>query len=221
MESTLVEIIKLYELFESENKSDVSKNNVLNFIAFLKNKVEVNSQNSEKYEGWRSYDRQTLMGMVIAYIGKMGRYADNYSRKAMSKTPLGSIEEFTYTIPLLQDESLTKSELIHKNGHAITTGTEIIKRLLKKKILTQFPDEKDKRSMRVKLTDSGKTALFASMPVTKNIATLATGILSNEELMQLLSTLKKLDVFHDNIHRNSKNIEVDELINLPEIKKSN
>lgn len=220
MESTLVEIIKLYESFESDNKSDSSKNNILNFIAFLNNKVDFKTEKKKKYEGWKSYDRQTLMGMVIAHLGKMGRYADNYSRKAMSKTPLGSIEEFTYTIPLLQNESLTKSELINKNGHAITTGTEIIKRLLKKNILTQFPDDKDKRSMRVKLTEPGKAALFASMSTTKDIATIATGILSNEELMQLLSTLIKLDVFHDNIHRNSKNVDLNELINLPEINKN-
>jgi len=223
MESTLVNIIKLYQDFELDIKSDQSRNNVLNFVAFLNNKIDTplkkESGKDYNYTGWQDFDRQVLMEMVTAYLGKMGRYADNYSRKAMPTTPLASIEEFTYTIPLLQDEDLCKSELIYKNGHAISTGTEIIKRLIKKKILIQFPDDKDKRSMRIKLSEYGRGALFSSMTVTKGIAKVATGILSTQELIQMLSSLKKLDQFHDGIHRNSKHLDLEELLESPELNK--
>ncbi len=220
MESTLVEIIKLYESFVEGIESDHTKNNMLNFVAFLNNQIEKKPSKIKKddsYKGWRAFDRQILMEMVTAYLGKMGRYADNYSRKAMPSTQLNSIDEFTYLIPLLEFESLSKSELINKNGHAISTGTEIIKRLIKKNYLVQFPDEKDKRSMKVKLSEIGKGALFSSMNVTKNIAKLATGILSNQELIQTLAVLKKLDVFHDDIHRNSKHQSLEELLMSEEI----
>lgn len=223
MESTLVEIIKLYQKFEAETHSSRSNNNLLNFIAFLNNRVDYSdsdkSNDKNHYKGWNDLNRQVLMEMVTAYLGKMGRYADNYSRKAMPTTQLSSIEEFTYTIPLLQETSLSKSELIYKNGHAISTGTEIIKRLIKKKILVQFPDDKDKRSMRIKLSEYGKGALFSSMTVTKGIAQVATGILSTPELIQMLSSLKKLNQFHDDIHRHSKHLSLDELLALPELNK--
>ncbi len=221
MESTLVDIIKLYQEFEKDINSDPSKNNTLNFLAFLNNKADQppSKKEGEDYTGWQDFDRQVLMEMVTAYLGKMGRYADNYSRKVMPTTQLASIEEFTYLIPLLKEESLSKSELIYKNGHAISTGTEIIKRLIKKEVLIQFKDDVDKRSMRIKLSDYGKGALFASMNVTKGIAKIATGILTTKELIQMLASLKKLDQFHDDVHRTEKQSTLEELLARPELNK--
>jgi hypothetical protein len=40
---------------------------------------------------------------------------------------------------------------------------------------------------------------------------LATGILSDQELISLVNTLKKLDEFHDHVFREGKQLEVEEL----------
>ncbi len=164
------------------------------------------------FESWKEFNRQTLAEMAVSYIGKMGRYVENYGRKALPTTQIPSIEEFTYLIVLLQFDGITKTELIQHNAHPITTGTEIIKRLIKKGFITQQDNPDDKRSVRVYLSEAGRGAIFSTTQATKAISTLATGILTDEELIFLSSTLKRLDLFHDKIHRESRQSELVEII---------
>ncbi len=214
MESTLVQIIRLYEDFKSEHSEKEGTNNLTSFIAYAQSMVGSSSNYSEEVntENWKKFSRKTLLEMTAALVGKMGRYIDNYSRKNMRTTPIGSVDEFTYLIPLLEFDSLSKSELIQMNGHAITTGTDIIKRLLKKDFLAEQIDPADKRSKRIKLSESGKMALFQSSETLNKLSVISAGILSNEELLQLVGMLQKLDRFHEDIHKDHKDLQLDDIL---------
>ncbi len=210
MESILVQIIQQYEAYKAQLGEQIQTESLAGFVFYMNRQLGDLPNNGVDFglESWENFDRQTLAEMVTAMIGKMGRYVDFYARKAMPNTMLSSLDEFTYLIVLLSEKSLTKTELIQHNAHQITTGTEIIKRLLSKGFIVQESDEHDKRSMRVSITELGKTALFSSASTTKQIAQLATNELTNEELFFLLNTLKKLDIYHDKIYRESKNVEL-------------
>jgi DNA-binding MarR family transcriptional regulator len=214
MESTLVQLIKQYEAYQLSIKDDLQQDSLTGFLVFMNSRLGLAGNNGIDFgiASWENFNRQTLMEMAGALIGKMGRYVDNYSRKSMPGTPVPSIEEFTYLIVLLQEESMIKSELINHNAHQITTGTEIIKRLLKKGYLQQTNDERDKRSVRVSITDQGRAAIYATATVTKSLAAIATGILSDEELLSLVGTLRKLDDFHKQIFHESKHLELEDLV---------
>ena len=214
MKSTLVQIIQQYELYKAELSDETQNESLSGFVQFMNRQLGNLPSNGVNFgkESWDNFDRQTLSEMATAMIGKMGRYVDYYSKKSMPKTMLSSLEEFTYLIVLLSEKDLSKTELILQNGHQITTGTEIIKRLMNKGFIAQESDVQDKRSVRVSLTDLGRTALFSTASTTKQIAKLAANKLSDDELIFLIGILKKLDRFHDNIFRTSKNDSLDEIM---------
>lgn len=214
MESTLVQIIKQYEEYQQAIKDDLQKDSLTGFLLFMNKRLGKTGNNGVDFgvSSWENFNRQTLTQMAGALIGKMGRYVDNYARKSMPKTQVASIEEFTYLIVMLQEQSMTKSELINHNAHQITTGTEIIKRLISKGYLEQTNDLKDKRSMRVSITDKGRAAVFSTASTTKSLSSIATGILNDEELLFLVNTLRKLDDFHKDIFQESKHLELEELV---------
>lgn len=221
MESTLVQLIKHFEDYKVQLEGKADHESMTGFLLYLNTLMgqqpPVPSREAG-FEGWQHFNRQTLAEMAVSYIGKMGRYVENYSRKELPQTQVPSIEEFTYLIVLLQFDGITKTELIQHNAHPITTGTEIIKRLIRKGFITQQDNPDDKRSVRVYLSDAGRMAIFSTTEATKAISTLATGILSDEELIFLSTTLKRLDIFHDKIQREARQMELVEIIDkyLPE-----
>lgn len=214
MESTLVQLIKQYEEYRLGIKDDLQGDSLSGFLLFMNKRLGQVGNNGIDFgiSSWDNFNRQTLVEMASAYVGKMGRYVDNYARRSMPKTQVASIEEFTYLIVLLKEKSMTKTELINHNAHQITTGTEIIKRLIAKGYLEQTNDLKDKRSVRVSITERGKVAIYSTADVTKSLSSIATGILTDEELLFLVNTLRKLDEFHKEIFHESKQLELKELV---------
>lgn len=214
MESTLVQIIKEYERFKQHAGDERDADNLSKFVSFLTDQIDTKPKFSEEIsiENWQNFNRKTLLEMSVAYIGKMGRYVDNYSRKNLPNTPIGSVEEFTYMIVLLEFPQITKSDLIKRNGHAVTTGTDIIKRLLKKSFVQQIPNPNDKRSYMIELTEAGKGALFASSETMNQLSVIGAGVLSNAELVQLVGMLQKLDAFHEGVHEKHKSLDLGEII---------
>lgn len=215
MDSTLVQLIKHFEDYKVQLEGKVDNESLTGFMVYLNTifgQQPVSVHSGIGFDSWQHFNRQTLAEMAVSYVGKMGRYVENYSRREMPNTLVPSIDEFTYLIVLLQQDGITKSELIQHNAHPITTGTEIIKRLQKKGFIVAQDNPDDKRSVRVFLTDAGRAAIFSTSEATKAISTIATGILSDEELIALSTILKKLDQFHDKIHRENRQLEVHDII---------
>lgn len=215
MESTLVQIIRNYEAYKLGLLKEVNDDTMTGFIMYLNGNLGKMDTNKAGVgvEGWDNFNRKTLEEIAGSTLGKLGRYVDHYSRKVIPLTALGSIDEFTYLINLMQFESLTKTELIQNNLHPITSGTEVIKRLLKKEFISQIKDEKDKRSVRVKITDLGKRVLFGSFEKLNMITKIVSAKLTDEELIQFVNLLKKLDAFHLKIFKESKNKQMEEILN--------
>lgn len=217
MDSTLIQLVKHFETYQLTSKDDFQGESLSGFVLYLNQQLagELTTEAQRLTpDSWKSFDRDNLEEMAAAYLGKMGRFTDNYCRKTMPNTALATIDEFTYLIALMQFPSMTKSELIAHNVHQITTGTEIIKRLISKGFIAQMDDLHDKRSVRVSITEAGKIALFSSTNEIKQIAHIATGVLSNEELIQLVATLKKLELFHNEVYKSNKLLGLKELIEI-------
>jgi DNA-binding MarR family transcriptional regulator len=152
---------------------------------------------------------------VEVEIGKMvvfiNRYAKHLIKKGLQDFPELVNEDFTYLYSLMSCESMTKMQLIEKNIHEKPTGLEVIKRLLKHKIIDEKDDAKDKRSKRVFLTEKGKGIFFQTLEQMNKVSHLITGKLSLAEKQQLFSLLKKLDDFHNPIFLEQKHKTINEL----------
>ncbi|RZJ87220.1 MAG: MarR family transcriptional regulator, partial [Chryseobacterium sp.] len=133
---------------------------------------------------------------ISRIIVLLNRHVRNYTKKVFDDTPLQTLEEFSYLTMLYNVSSLTKSELINLNFQEKTSGTEVIKRLLAYGLAVQFDDQLDKRSQRVKITDSGKELIDSIAKDISSVSESLVSILPNKERERLLAVLQKLDVYH-------------------------
>ena len=93
-----------------------------------------------------------------------------------------------------------------------TSGTEVIKRLLKQEMIHEFPDPEDGRSIRVAITEKGKEEVLFLLPQMGMVSKIVSGNLSAEETTTLLYLLRKLDQFHHDIYETSKDENLYSLI---------
>ena len=114
----------------------------------------------------------------------------------MEGTPLQTAEDFTALAILLTHNHLSKSELISHNLQEKTSGTGVIRRLIAAGLVTQWDDDKDKRSKHIAITADGKKLLFQIFVHTNYVGKIITGKLTVAEKFTLQYLLRKLENFH-------------------------
>jgi DNA-binding MarR family transcriptional regulator len=85
-----------------------------------------------------------------------------YMRIALKETPMPSIESLMICSALNNLGESRKSDVINYAMLEISTGTDIVNRLIKKGFILQRTDISDKRSRLLTLSDQGRAALFQS-----------------------------------------------------------
>jgi DNA-binding MarR family transcriptional regulator len=86
------------------------------------------------------------------------------TKHILSNSQVSSIDEYSFLLHLNHQESFRKMEIVDMHNLEAPTGIEIIKRLLKKKLVEEFPDEEDKRAKRIKITREGIGELESIQP---------------------------------------------------------
>lgn len=199
-------IIKILEQVEEFSNSENYNNNadVESFRHFLNQKAyeRENPKNITKKNDVEAYDYENEIAKQVILLG---RYSKHLIRKSLENHPDLVNEDFTYLYRMMDYDSLTKMQLIEKNAHEKQTGTEIIKRLVKNGLFTEFPDVNDKRSVRISITEKGRKVFRESMKDITIASKIMTGKLTEKEKENLLSYLKKLNIFHHTVYTNYKN----------------
>ena len=135
----LKELIERYSEFTLENKDD-GRSGMSDFLGFLNsyyNNESLVMRNlsggSEKneFKGFRSINSEISILLVFMY-----RYARCYIRKALEGGLVQTGDEFSFLITLMTHKSMTKSELITNQVMEKTTGTEILRRLAAKGLIS-------------------------------------------------------------------------------------
>ncbi|POR21041.1 MarR family transcriptional regulator [Flavobacterium columnare] len=141
----------------------------------------------------------------------LGRFSKQMIRRGLKDFPQLANEEFTYLYRIIDESSLTKMQLIERNAHEKQTGIEIIKRLVKNDLLEEFPDDHDKRITRLRITQKGKNYFDESVEGVTRISRVLSARLKDNEKIDLLALLKKLNEFHFNVYYNHKDSTIDEI----------
>lgn len=162
-------------------------------------------------ETWINEQYSDPVHEIPILVVLMYRYARHYVKKALKDSVLQTAEEFGYLITLMTHESLTKTELINTAVMEKTSGTEVIKRLLREGLIREFADPVDKRSVRVAVTPRGRAEITALLPVMGTVSKIVVGNLSESEINTLAYLLKKLDFFHNDLYMNQRNAGLGEL----------
>lgn len=140
------------------------------------------------------------------------RFARHYIKKALERTSLNTVDEFGFLASLVENESISKSELINRHLIEISSGIEVLKRLLKNGLVSEKRDPNDGRSRLVSLTPKGRVEIFTAFAEMHKVAEIVSGNLSENEHSQALKLLNKLKYFHWNIHIHDKDSGLEELM---------
>jgi DNA-binding MarR family transcriptional regulator len=205
----LIQLVDYLAAFEEENQHADSLD-MGDFIGYLHARYPLTGDQMRQIGGteaaWIKQSYGAPQTDIATLITLMYRYAKGYIKKALKDSLIQSPEEFSYLIVLMTFDSLTKTELIVKNVMEKTSGAEVIRRLVNLGLIRQFADEADKRTMRVAVTDLGKTELTRIMPKMQQVSNLVVGDLTDTEIMSLSYMLRKLDYFHNDIYINKKDV---------------
>jgi MarR family transcriptional regulator, lower aerobic nicotinate degradation pathway regulator len=109
------------------------------------------------------------------------------------------------SIMLFPMQQHAKMDLIERNIHEKSTGMEVLKRLIRNGMLAEFPNQEDKRSKLVALTEQGRAEVLRVLEGMQKLTTTVNGDLLPQEILTLNALLKKLDTFHwQRFGRNAK-----------------
>lgn len=211
----LTTLITHFFSFDNEmgNKDEYS---IDEFIGYLNAKYgdqemamrEISGANKE----WFKDEYQNSASDISILIVLMSHYAKWYIKKVLTESYLQTPDEFSFLITLMTYDSLSKSELITKQVMEKTSGSEIIRRLIKRGLIAESADKNDKRSIRVSITQSGKEELIRILPLMSKVTKIIIGNLSSEEIKTLSYLLKKLDYFHNDIYIHKREYPLNDIL---------
>lgn len=205
----LIEIIELLEKFEKTTNVNEGDPSLDDFILFLQERRTVKEDRNDTVR-------------IAQNISYLHRYSKLYIKKILKGSLLQTVDEYTYLVTLFNEESLSKTEINNRNVIEKTSGNEIMRRLLKAKLIGERRDEEDRRRMRVFITDKGRAELKKVFPGLWKSATLLSGVLSPQEKGLFLQTSDKLCNFHKDIFVHFREEEIDRLIlKLPSTNRKN
>lgn len=202
------DVLDLVQEFESQNEGstsyDTSVEGFKNWISTNNNTV-VNEPDWEGKENGRSAE-----SVINTLIVHMNRYAKSYSKSAIVGSEFSTQEDFIYLINLKAFGEMSKMDLIKKNVHEKPVGMQIINRLINQGWIEQRNSKTDKRSKVISISETGLQALGNQMDKIRQATSIVTGNLSQNEKMELIRLLNKLDDFHQPIY--DRNIDTDNLL---------
>lgn len=139
---------------------------------------------------------QGVDGKNFELIGAMEQYAGKYSRELFSDTSLSSIWDFGFLAMVNQDGTRSMSELIDSSKMEKSSGMEVIKRLIKNKLVVTTAHAGDKRKKAIEITKAGRNLLVSLYPKVADLAKQINGNLTSQEKATLHELLTKLDEYH-------------------------
>lgn len=169
------------------------------------------------------YTEGTLESNIARIIGNLYKYTKQYTKKALQQSPILTLDDFGFLAYLYFRPAMTKSELIKENLMEISSGTEVIKRLLKSNLIEEFREEKqaeadgfkkDSRAKSLRITTQGRESMREVFREMGKVAQIVAGNLVHEQRIQLLALLTQLDGFHQHLrlHPDTKALELDALM---------
>ena len=210
----LTTLIDRFFSFDAE-KGNQEEYSLEEFIGYLNAKSESKElprrDISGENKGLFGDEYSNTISDISILIVLMNHYAKWYIKKVLRESNLQTPEEFSFLVTLMTYDSLSKSELITKQVMEKTSGSEIIRRLIKKGLIVEAANENDKRSIRVSITKTGREEILRILPFMSKVATIVVGNLSAQEINTLSYLLKKLDYFHNDIYLNKRDLPLSDI----------
>lgn len=211
-------IINDYFVF-TDGTSDPDKAGIHEFVSFMNSKYDVS--NIEVRPLRDADTQQEILVMdnededkrdVLLLLIYLYKYARNYIKKALAKSEFHTADEFAFAISILMTPELTKTALFQRNIVEKTSGTEILKRLVKKGIVREYRTERNKKNIYLQLTPKGKEEIAQTLPRMQQVTEIVSGDLHSFEVRALLKTLSKLEMLHHEIYNAQRESDLPDIL---------
>ena len=149
---------------------------------------------------------------IVWNIHRLSKYFRWYAKSFLNANGLNSMDEYFFLVSIYNRGTPAKNEVYKDTISELTTGTQMMKRLIEIGMVKEIVDKKDKRIKRVELTAKGKRTRENVLEQSKKDLFLKAGNLSEEEKIQLKSSLTYLEKFHSEIYQNDGDKSIDEIL---------
>lgn len=214
MMSNNIQMVKQLLDYVDSYEKEVGNCDLKEFSIYLKDRLVCHQDYSDEtafeksdFQNYKKYAEVEFSTLLTGLY----RFAKHYTKKAFINTSIKTIDEFGFLATLLKEGNLLKNELINKHLLEISSGSEILKRLIKKGLVLEHPDENDKRAKRVSLTKEGTEEIMNAFDDMHKVSEIIIGNLNEAELNEALSVFEKLNYFHHHIHETDRNTSLNEL----------
>lgn len=201
------QLIEHFETFEQEE----GLCDIPSFAQWLSQKYstgDFQTKTNEKEDaGYESID-----GRISAAFGALNQHARHYVKTALKDTELKGIYDYTYLSYLVYNGDMRKSDLINSNMNEFSPGMEIIRRLLRKKLISDYNDPNDGRSKMVSITEDGKNQYYEATKRLNLASKIVPGQLNLKEKQELLFQLRRLLHFHEPIWYHDYGSDLEDII---------
>lgn len=177
---TLKEILHLIALWEDQSGNNTSEKD---FALWLYKKHFSVSYTSEE-----NIDR--YMAYLFQRIARLGKIL---TKSAYEGTDIGSNEEFVILNTVYNNDGISKQLLYQKAVFEMSTGSQIVKRLLANNLLTEKSSATDKRVTNVSITPKGKQQRDLIFLLLKDHVQFKTSRITKKQKKELLKGLETID----------------------------
>jgi DNA-binding MarR family transcriptional regulator len=198
-----VELVNLWGAYEQQHPSGTLDDFFQHQIA-VKTKVERTTESDGKLI-------PDINGKLVILLRRIGRFHIAYSNKALEGTELDQIEEFGILVTIHNMVNPIKSEAIYNNIIELSSGTNMLIRMKKKGLVTEYDDTEDKRVKRLKVTKKGEETLQIAKDQVLKVAYMMVQDLSDEDKQLCMHLLDPINKRFSGLYQKQKNKPFDEI----------
>ena len=180
----LNELLDYIELFEQSfpDEEELSLKSFLVFVQSMQEGEHALRSSSPDAPAAPRPSRSPREVSIARHLSLLHRYSKGYIKRALfASQHLQSEEEYSYLASLFSGEPHSKTELNSLNAMEKTSGAEVIRRLVTKGLVEERPDERDRRSVLVSITPSGRAELMKVFPQLHTAAQLISAPLAERQ----------------------------------------
>src|SRR5258708_6830247 len=132
-------------------------------------------------------------GFFLKLFGRISQMLRVYEEIAVEETGLNQIEEFML-LSNINFGNPRKTELVYAAILELSTGTNILNKLLTEGYVVESNDDEDKRSKRIGLTEKGEKVLVACRQNLVRLGILLLNDMTEDEKQLCIQLLKGLEI---------------------------
>lgn len=132
-------------------------------------------------------------GLLLKIMGRIHKINAAYAGMALDGTGLSQLEEFGMLLSIQQYPGMKKTEIIYSNLFELSSGTDMLARMMKKGLITEHPDKEDKRAKRLKITAAGDAVIEACKKRISKVAAMMMLEVAEDDQKLCIKLLKNVE----------------------------